>query len=64
MKELGDVTNPDLVQACGYVSNKKNGVERLNFTSFYKALLEAIGVKLGANSVSSLEKVGRKLSYI
>jgi len=41
VKELGDVSKSDLVRACGYVSTKKNGGERLNFTAFYEALLEA-----------------------
>ena len=44
VKELGDVSKSDLVKACGYVSSKKDGGERLNFTAFYEALLEAKGV--------------------
>ena len=47
VKELGDVSKSDLVRACGYVSGKKDGGERLNFTAFYEALLEAKGVNLG-----------------
>jgi len=42
VKELGDVSKSDLVRSCGYVSSKKDGTERLNFTAFYEALLEAI----------------------
>ena len=34
----------DLVRACGYVSTKNDGGERLNYTGFYEALLEAKGV--------------------
>ena len=41
VKELGDVSKSDLVRSCGYVSTKKDGTERLNFTAFYEALLEA-----------------------
>ena len=41
VKELGDVSKSDLVRACGYVSTKKGGGERLNFTAFYEALLKA-----------------------
>ena len=37
VKELGDVSKSDLVRECGYVSNKKDGGERLNFTAFYEA---------------------------
>ena len=39
VKDLGDVGKSDLVRACSYVSNKKDGGERLNFTAFYEALL-------------------------
>ena len=64
VKELGDVSKSDLVRACGYVSTKKNGSERLNFTAFYEALLEAKGVNLGETGVAGIGKGGRKLSYI
>ena len=64
VKELGDVSKSDLVRACGYVSTKKNGSERLNFTAFYEALLEAKGVNLGDTGVAGIGKGGRKLSYI
>ena len=64
VKELGDVSKSDLVRACGYVSNKKNGSERLNFTAFYEALLEAKGINLGESGVAGIGKGGRKLSYI
>ena len=64
VKELGDVSKSDLVRACGYVSTKKNGGERLNFTAFYEALLEAKGVNLSDKGVSGIGKGGRKLSYI
>ena len=46
VKELGDVSKSDLVKECGYVSSKKDGGERLNFTAFYEALLDAKGVNL------------------
>ena len=36
VKDLGDVSKSDLVRACGYVSEKKGGGERLNFTAFYE----------------------------
>jgi len=64
VKELGDVSKSDLVRACGYVSNKKSGGERLNFTAFYEALLEAKGVSLGETGVAGIGKGGRKLSYV
>ena len=64
VKELGDVSKSDLVRACGYVSTKKNGGERLNFTAFYEALLESKGVNLGDSGVAGTGKGGRKLSYM
>jgi hypothetical protein len=32
-KELGDASKSDLVRAAGYLSTKKDGSERLNFTA-------------------------------
>lgn len=32
---------------CGYVCSKKDGTERLNFTAFDEALLEAKGLSFG-----------------
>jgi len=48
VKELGDVGKSEIVRACGYVSIKKDGGERLNFTAFYEALLDAKGVQLSS----------------
>jgi hypothetical protein len=41
IKSLPDLSKADLVRACGYISRKKNGPERLDFLAFYEALLEA-----------------------
>ena len=62
VKELGDVSKTDLATQCGYVSKKKDGSDRVNFTAFYEALLGAKGVELGGNA--SVGVGGRKLSYI
>ena len=63
VKDLGDVSKSDLVKACGYVSTKKDGGDRLNFTAFYEALLDAKGINL-SGSGAAVGKGGRKLSYI
>ena len=63
VKELGDVSKSELVRECGYVSEKKDGGDRLNFTAFYEALLEAKGVNLSSGG-AAIGKGGRKLSYI
>ena len=66
VKELGDVSKSDLVRSAGYVSTKKDGTERLNFTAFYEALLEAKGVSLGdggGGGGGGKGRPGRSLSY-
>ncbi len=60
VKDLGEASKSDLVRSCGYVSTKKDGTERLNYTAFYEALLEAKGMNLGEAHGS---KPGRKLSF-
>jgi len=62
VKDLGDVSKTDMATACGYVSQKKDGSNRVNFTAFYEALLNAKGVDLGGGS-AGVGKGGRKLSY-
>ncbi|MFM7360782.1 MAG: AbrB family transcriptional regulator [Cyanobium sp.] len=62
VKELGDASKTELVRECGYVSTKKDGSERLNFTAFYEALLNAKGVDFSAGG-NVRGKAGRKLGY-
>ena len=62
VKEMGDASKSDLAVACGYVSKKKDGSDRVNFTAFYEALLNAKGVELGGGG-KGVGKGGRKLSY-
>jgi hypothetical protein len=62
VKEMGDASKSDLVRACGYVSRKKDGSERLNFTAFYEALLNAKGLDF-TGATRAAGKGGRKLSY-
>ena len=63
VKELGDVSKTDLATQCGYVSKKKDGSDRVNFTAFYEALLGAKGIELGGGG-AAVGKGGRKLSYV
>ena len=63
VKELGNGSKSDLVRAAGYVSTKKDGTERLNFTAFYEALLEAKGMNFGTGSSGGKGRPGRSLSY-
>jgi hypothetical protein len=62
VKELGEASKSEMVRECGYVSTKKDGGERLNFTAFYEALLEAKGMDLGGGA-RGRGQAGRKLSY-
>ena len=63
VKDLGDVSKTDLATACGYVSKKKDGSDRVNFTAFYEALLNAKGIDLGGGN-AGVGQGGRKLSYV
>ncbi len=60
VKECGDGSKSDLVRACGYVTTKKDGTERLNFTAFYEALLEAKGMGIGKSN--SRKGAGRRIT--
>jgi hypothetical protein len=61
VKELGEASRTELVRATGYVRPKKDGGERLLFSAFYDALLEARGITLGRAPGEG--KAGRRLSY-
>jgi hypothetical protein len=61
VKEMPEASKSDLVRAAGYVSIKKDGTERINFTAFYEALLNAKGFDFGANTGGG--RPGRQLSY-
>lgn len=60
VKELDGATKSELVRACGYLSLKKDGTERLNYTAFYEALLEAKGMDF---CPKERQKPGRNLSF-
>ena len=54
VKELGDASKTDMATACGYVSKKKDGSDRVNFTAFYEALLSAKVIELYGGGVLSV----------
>ena len=60
IKELGAVTREVVARECGYVTVKKDGAERFQFTAMYKATMAAKGIEF-VPSVTA--KAGRKLSY-
>lgn len=62
LKELSAASNKDLARACGYVSRRGDGMERVNLNAFYSALLDAKGVKF-AGAGASCGRYGRKARY-
>lgn len=57
IKSMADASRSELIRECGYISTI-NGKERLNYTSFYEALLNAKGVDLKPK-----KRMGRKLTH-
>lgn len=57
VRSMSKSAKNEVVRECGYFS-VNNGKERLNYTSFYEALLEAKGIDLTAD-----KSTGRKLSH-
>ena len=43
VKSLPDADIKQLAKTCGYISTRKDGTQKLNFTDFYMALLSAKG---------------------
>ena len=46
IEELKDSAKADVVHACGYVVQKEDGSECLDFASYFKAILAAKGMDL------------------
>ena len=63
IKELGDVGKSDLVRACGYFSQRPDGSERLNFTGFYEALLEAKGIETSSSNSDNEDEEEPAINY-
>jgi len=64
VKEMSEASKSELVRAAGYLSTKKDGSERLNFTAFYEALLEAKGISVGNGIGAGKGKADRSLGII
>jgi len=66
LQQLRGLNRSELVRACGYVSHGEDGRERLHFTDFYEAILEAKGVHLpgqGGRALARRSAQGRQLSF-
>jgi hypothetical protein len=55
----------EIVRRCGYVSAREGGQERLNYTAFFEALLEAKGLHLGNGRTADRRRgrSGRSLPF-
>ena len=56
--ELAGQSKSDIARACGYVATKKDGSERVLFSAYYEAIIDAKGVDLGTPE-PKLVKAGR-----
>ncbi|MDJ0580126.1 AbrB family transcriptional regulator [Crocosphaera sp.] len=62
VKELGDLSKEEKARACGYYTQTKNGIERVNMMKFLNALIDAEGIELDS-STEGQGRGGRSASY-
>jgi hypothetical protein len=61
--EMTGASKSDIARACGYVTTKKDGSERINFTAYYEAIITAKGVDLGTPAAKARSSRGKAPSY-
>ena len=64
VKKNQQLSKTELAQSTGYVSTKKDGAQRCNFTAMTDALVSATGIIIGGASSPTRGLGGRKLSYV
>ena len=62
VKDLGSASKEDKARECGYFTETKNGVERVNMMKFLNALIDAEGIQLDS-APSANGRGGRSASY-
>ena len=62
VKELGNLGKEEKARACGYYTQTKNGIERVNMMKFLNALIDAEGIELDSSSEGQ-GRGGRSASY-
>lgn len=62
VKDLGNLSKEEKARECGYYTQTKNGVERVNMMKFLNALIDAEGIELDSTS-SGQGRGGRSASY-
>lgn len=60
IKELGEAPRDAVARECGYVTTKKDGAERFQYTALYEATMAARGIKFAP---AASAKAGRPLTY-
>lgn len=60
VKELGGISKVELVRACGYAGTRADGSERVNFTAFREALLNAKGLSFDSMDETLIKRNGGK----
>jgi hypothetical protein len=62
VKDLGSASKQDKARECGYFTETKNGVERVNMMKFLNALIIAEDIQLDSKAVGG-GRGGRSASY-
>jgi hypothetical protein len=62
VKDLGSASKQDKARECGYFTETKNGVERVNMMKFLNALIVAEDIQLDSKAVGG-GRGGRSASY-
>jgi hypothetical protein len=62
VKELGNASKEEKARQCGYYTETKNGVERVNMMKFLNALIDAEGIQLDSK-MNGAGRGGRSASY-
>lgn len=63
VRQLENHSKEDKAKACGYYTETKNGVKRVNMMKFLNALIDAEGIELDSCSPNGKGKGGRSASY-
>jgi hypothetical protein len=62
VKDLGSASKENKARECGYYTETKKGVERVNMMKFMNALIDAEGIELDSK-VGGTGRGGRSASY-
>ena len=62
VKDLGALNKEDKARECGYFTETKNGIERVNMMKFLNALIDAEGIDLDS-TLNGQVRGGRSASY-